>query len=97
MPPKNRTAESSDKPTDENNQPATAEAGLAVDPSAVPTEGSVTETQKRLRAKGYTLAETGVMDSATVEAVRVFQSSNGLPITGTVGRGDDPTWQALNA
>lgn len=38
------------------------------------------------------LAETGVFDEATLEAVMVFQRDFGLPVTGTV---DHNTWNAI--
>ena len=58
--------------------------------------GAVKKVQSLLQDKGYLVASTGVNDNATVDAVKHFQSAQGLPATGMVGRGDDPTWKALN-
>lgn len=38
------------------------------------------------------LAETGVFDEATLEAVMIFQRDSGLPVTGIV---DQTTWDAV--
>ncbi len=88
MPPRKRDAD----PDPET----TAEPGLAVDPEAISTEGSVDKVQQLLLAKGYSFDRTGTMTAATIDAITHFQVSNGLEPTGVVGRGDDPTWRALN-
>lgn len=40
------------------------------------------------------LAETGIFDEATLEAVMIFQRDFGLPVTGIV---DQATWDAITA
>lgn len=40
------------------------------------------------------LAETGIFDESTLEAVMIFQRDNGLPVTGIV---DQATWDTITA
>jgi hypothetical protein len=47
-------------------------------------EESVTWVQERLLAHGATVDVTGVLDEATVAALRAFQESHGLTVTGSV-------------
>jgi hypothetical protein len=48
--------------------------------------------QEHLMSAGQTVSPTGSFDSATVNAVRSFQTANALPVTGQVDAG---TWPAL--
>jgi peptidoglycan hydrolase-like protein with peptidoglycan-binding domain len=41
---------------------------------------------------GQAISPTGTFDSATVNAVKSFQTANGLPVT---GQADAATWPAL--
>ncbi len=50
--------------------------------------------QQRLAALGYTVTPDGDFGPATTTAVKQFQTSKGLPSTGTV---DAATWRALLA
>jgi peptidoglycan hydrolase-like protein with peptidoglycan-binding domain len=60
------------------------------------TEGmsasDIKQVQQALKAKGHDAGTSGVMDDKTREAIRAFQKSEGLTMTGTI---DDKTAQAL--
>lgn len=56
------------------------------------TGAAVADVQRRLQARGMDLAEDGVYDRSTLEAVRVFQRERHLMAHGEV---DDDTWMAL--
>lgn len=70
--------------------------GMVVDPTVEPTEGSVSTVQRLLGAAGYSIERNNLLTNETKDAIRHFQITNGLEPTGVVGRGDDPTWKALN-
>jgi hypothetical protein len=48
--------------------------------------------QEHLMSAGQAISPTGTFDSATVNAVKSFQTANGLPVT---GQADAATWPAL--
>ncbi|HEU4640771.1 MAG TPA: peptidoglycan-binding domain-containing protein [Candidatus Binatia bacterium] len=60
------------------------------------TEGmsasDIKQVQQALKAKGHDAGTSGVMDDKTREAIRAFQKSEGLTMTGTI---DDKTAKAL--
>jgi peptidoglycan hydrolase-like protein with peptidoglycan-binding domain len=60
------------------------------------TEGmsasDIKQVQQALKAKGHDAGTSGVMDDKTRSAIRAFQKSEGLTMTGTV---DEKTAQAL--
>ena len=60
------------------------------------TEGmsasDIKQVQQALKAKGHDAGTSGVMDDKTRQAIRAFQKSEGLTMTGTV---DEKTAQAL--
>lgn len=54
---------------------------------------SVKELQTALNAAGYSLTVDGVFGSRTLDAVKKYQTAQGLTASGTV---DEGTWNALN-
>jgi peptidoglycan hydrolase-like protein with peptidoglycan-binding domain len=56
------------------------------------TADEIKQVQQALQTKGHSAGTSGVMDEKTRDAIRAFQKSNGLTMTGTV---DDKTAQAL--
>ena len=58
------------------------------------SQGSdVTELQKMLNQRGYSLAEDGIFGNATQDAVKDYQQKNNLSVDGIVGTN---TWGSLN-
>jgi peptidoglycan hydrolase-like protein with peptidoglycan-binding domain len=87
-------------PSDIDRTPTTPGREQQLPPSGrdVPkgTEGmagqDIKQVQQALKAKGHDAGTSGVMDDKTREAIRAFQKSEGLTMTGTI---DDKTAQAL--
>ncbi|MDD6050352.1 MAG: peptidoglycan-binding domain-containing protein [Clostridiales bacterium] len=57
-------------------------------------DGDVRNLQRMLRAVGYEMEIDGLFGRITLECVRSFQASHGLPRDGVVG---PVTWHALQA
>ena len=55
------------------------------------TDGAVSRWQATMRAYGWPVTVDGVFDTYDASVVRVFQVSNGIPVTGVV---DAATWNA---
>jgi cell wall-associated NlpC family hydrolase len=73
---------------------ATRPAGLRTAPllPLARTGDPVRTVQLRLRANGHAVAVTGVLDAATLAALRRFQARHGIGGDGTV---DEATWNLL--
>jgi peptidoglycan hydrolase-like protein with peptidoglycan-binding domain len=87
-------------PSDLERTPTTPGREQQLPPSGreVPkgTEGmsatDIKQVQQALKAKGHDAGTSGVMDDKTREAIRAFQKSEGLTMTGTI---DEKTAKAL--
>jgi peptidoglycan hydrolase-like protein with peptidoglycan-binding domain len=87
-------------PSDLDRTPTTPGREQQLPPSGreIPqgTEGmsasDIKQVQQALKAKGHDAGTSGVMDDKTRSAIRAFQKSEGLTMTGTV---DEKTAQAL--
>jgi len=64
--------------------PAAPSAPIPLAPADQPDPATIRLVQQRLKDKGYDISVSGTLDVYTVNAIKVFQASNGLPRDGKI-------------
>ncbi len=64
--------------------PAAPSAPIPLAPAGETDPATIRLVQQRLKAKGYDISVNGTLDVYTVNAIKVFQASNGLPRDGKI-------------